>query len=105
MMLAVYRIRVVDVLSPDLVLRANARRLVGLAESRPEDEIVLDFTGVETIGRSFAHEYVVRRDASRKRIREENLPENIRKMLEIVRNPPSKESWLPPIDDAAVLTL
>jgi len=102
----IYHIRVVDILSPDLALRANARRLFELVESRAEDEVVLDFAGVETIGRSFAHEYVVRRDSSRKRVTEVNVPENVRRMLDIVKvAKTTRERWLPPPEQVNRLVL
>ncbi len=102
----VYHIRVVDWLSPDLVLREEARRIFELIESRQEELVVVDFTGVKSISRSFAHEYLVRRDISTKRIREENLPLNVSKMFEIARVvSSSKERWLPPPNEHNTIKL
>jgi len=72
--------------SNDLALRDIADALFEDIESLPESEVVIDFSGVTTITRSFAHQYSLRKKSSKKDISEVNMPTNIRKMFDIVEN-------------------
>jgi len=89
-------VRTAEVVSRDLALREEARRFFELVDSRPEDKVVVDFEGVRSISRSFAHKCTVRKTFSNKNIREINLPLNISKMQEIVKAPKHPQRWLTP---------
>lgn len=87
-------VSVVEKISADLALRTVADDLVDWLESLPTDRITLDFTGVHSISRSFAHQYVSRKKTSTKQINEINLPDNIAKMFWVVENPARNPSLL-----------
>ncbi|MBE0518910.1 MAG: DUF4325 domain-containing protein [Thermoplasmata archaeon] len=97
-------VRLVDILSPNLLLRCNARELFFSFERFSDEEIIVDFSGIRTITRSFAHEYSQRKNRSSRTIVERSLPENIRKMLLVVRST-SKRNALSEIDATPVVTL
>jgi hypothetical protein len=50
------------------------------------DVVQIDFSGVSSISRSFAHQYLQRKNESKKIIKEINLSENIARMFDAVRN-------------------
>lgn len=81
-------IRLAEVVYEDLALRDSAARVFDMVEGSPEPEIVIDFSGVRSISRSFADEYVNRRSGSTKSIREVNIPENVQRMIDVVSHAP-----------------
>jgi hypothetical protein len=78
-------IRVADMLSTDLALRDTATRLILYADGLANPQVILDFSNVRSVTRSFAHEYCIRKREARKRIREENVPENVAKMFAVAQ--------------------
>ena len=46
--------------------------------------VIMNFEGVEFIGRSFAQEYLNRKHLASFEVVEKNMPEDIRKMFEII---------------------
>jgi len=94
----------VEILSPNLALRSNACELFRSFERYSGKEIIIDFSEIRTMTRSFAHEYYQRKNRSSRTIVERNLPENIRKMLLVVRST-SKRNALSEIDATPVVTL
>ncbi|HIH18343.1 TPA: STAS-like domain-containing protein [Candidatus Micrarchaeota archaeon] len=76
-----------DMLSPDLALRDTADRLFDTVEDSPDKKIVMDFSKVRSVTRSFAHQYSIRKKASSKSIVEKAVPVNIRKMFMAIRRP------------------
>jgi len=66
------------------MLRGVADSFFDELERIKEDSIVVDFEGVRSISRSFAHQYVLRKRTSTKKIVEANVPENVSKMLRII---------------------
>ncbi len=78
------RIKISEVLSKDLALRNNANILFKKLDLVKSDKIVLDFKNVESITRSFAHQYKENKLKSDKLILEENVPLNISKMFVVV---------------------
>ena len=71
-------------LSENLSLRDLAKDFFKELESMPTKEIVLDFKGIRSISRSFAHEYLVQKEKSQKVFNEINMPENVKRMISIV---------------------
>ncbi|MFH1585144.1 MAG: hypothetical protein ABIB79_00060 [archaeon] len=51
-----------------------------------EAEIELDFSGIEFISRSCADEYLKRKQISKKKIVEANMPEEVCSMFNVVQN-------------------
>jgi len=80
-----------DHLSEDLTTRNGASRFFELIGSSRADMVVINFEKVRSITRSFADEYVKCKRASSATICEENVPINVRKMLEIVSAPVGKK--------------
>ncbi|MFA6329474.1 MAG: DUF4325 domain-containing protein [Candidatus Micrarchaeia archaeon] len=85
------RVVVKDVVAQDLALRASADRLFDKINSLRVDTVMVDFSKVRSISRSFAHQYVVRRSESQKKVAEAHVPENVRKMLAVVEEPAPKK--------------
>ena len=79
-------IRISEKVSKDLALRDIADALFDDIESLTESAVVIDFSEVTSIARSFAHQYSLRKKSSKKDISEINMPINIRKMFDIVEN-------------------
>lgn len=74
-------IAIAEALSPNLALRDSASAFLDSVEAEDCTEIVIDFTRVDSITRSFAHEYLSRSRSSSKRITEKNLPDCVQKMF------------------------
>lgn len=80
------RIIVKDVLSEDLLLRdvvGNLFKRINLVKSK---EVILDFKGVKSISRSFAQEYLNNKITLSKKLKEENVSLNLKKMFHVVNN-------------------
>ena len=80
----VYKVEIL--LSSNLMLRSAADLLFDTLSNEGSETIELDFSGIESISGTFAHQYLRRRDSSSMKIIESNMPDNIRKMLEVVKN-------------------
>ena len=50
----------------------------------PEDKIQIDFSNICSIRRSFAHQFITRKNRSHKTITEINMSENVEKMFRII---------------------
>jgi hypothetical protein len=72
---------------PLLMLRSTVKTLFDKLESVEQDRVILDFSNVEFMSRSFADEYLTAKKLMSKRIAEQHLPLEVRRMLEIVGNP------------------
>ncbi|MDE1837958.1 MAG: hypothetical protein KGJ23_15255 [Euryarchaeota archaeon] len=78
-------LKVADAVGPMLVLRETAASFFSKVNSTPSPTVVVDFSGTTFMSRSFAHEYLVRKAASRKSVHQRNVPEEARRMLALVR--------------------
>ena len=87
-------VRIAEKISADLALRNVADDFFDLIESLPSNNLTVDFAGVRSISRSFAHQYTTRKKTCSKLINEINMPDNVVKMLEIVRNSSYKSKYL-----------
>jgi hypothetical protein len=77
-------IEIDKILSQDLALRHRAIAFFDYLDSLLEDQIMIDFCNVRTISRSFAQEYMTRKNHSRKAIVEINMPANVSEMFLVV---------------------
>ena len=68
-----------------LGMNISAKELFEEINNSPNPNIVIDFTGIIAMGRSFAQEYIYQKMKSDKNIFEENLPEDVEKMFEVVK--------------------
>ena len=81
-------------ISADLALRSFADRFFQYLNSLDQEKIIVDFSGIRSMSRSFAHEYCIKKRESKKMISEIKVPDNIMKMFSIV-----KESGRKPLID------
>ena len=85
------RLFLADIISPRLFLRDTAARLFSDINKVSDNRVILDFTSVESISRSFAHEYLLRKKQSKKEITEDHLPINVVKMFDAIINSGNKQ--------------
>ena len=83
----ILRISLKRAIAPYLALRASADRLFDRIESSPNKEAVIDFSGIETITRSFAHQYALRKQSSQKNISEARIPSSIKSVMVLSAKP------------------
>jgi len=74
----------------DLALRDSANRFFDQLEKTPSKSITVSFTGIKSISRSFAHQYLARKADSTKEILESDVPEVVSKMFAVVQRPGKK---------------
>ena len=77
-------VRICEEISSHLILRDQTDLFFEKLNTKSEENIVIDFSNVVLISRSFADQYILRKARSHKRIAECNLPENVQKMFQIV---------------------
>jgi hypothetical protein len=73
-----------DELSSNLAFRDSANRLFEHIDSLNKASIVVDFSGVESITRSFAHQYILNKNRSNKQIVERGVPSEIKPVFDLV---------------------
>lgn len=77
-------------ISPDLALRNSAKKFFKRINRLAYDTIIVDFTRVTSITRSFADEYLNQKKKSKKTILDANIPETVLKMFKVVEKKPKK---------------
>jgi hypothetical protein len=70
----------------------------------PEDKIQIDFSNICSISRSFAHQFITRKNRSHKTITEINMSENVEKMFRIIDSEITNKSKLLDIESMQVVT-
>ncbi len=80
------RVKIFQVVGPDLATRNGCDKLFELLEQKPERKITLDFSNVSSISRSFAHQYLMKKNLSEKVILEVQVPILVQRMLDFVKN-------------------
>jgi len=85
-------INVASMLTPNLALRETAAKFVLYVENLPNPEVILDFSDVRTITRSFAHEYSTRKRDLHRRITETNVSPDVSKMFAVVQDARAKRA-------------
>lgn len=70
---------------PALGMRASCDELMDYIESLPYESVTVDFDTFTIASRSFVHQYLLRKERSRKMISEINLHPVIARMLETVK--------------------
>ena len=90
------KIVVKDFISADLALRSSADRLFQFISSSPGSQVMIDFKGIRSITRSFAHQYFLRMKECFKTITEINMPDNVRKMFDVVKEPRERSRVINP---------
>lgn len=70
--------------SSNLAFRHSADDLFEYIDSLSTQKVVIDFSGIKSITRSFAHQYIVNKTKSDKQIAECEIPLTIKPMFELV---------------------
>jgi hypothetical protein len=83
-------ISIKNLISKDLSLRDTAQAFFRDLQKQNDKNIMVDFTDVRSISRSFAHEYLLQKENSPKKIDEINMSEHIQRMFDIVKNADTK---------------
>lgn len=81
-----------DFLSKDLSLRDLNKNLFNEISKLDSKEVILDFSDVLSMSRSFAQEYSLRKKLSKIKIIEKNQSKNVKAMLNVIQfnNPKTK---------------
>jgi len=79
--------------SADLALRDWADGFFDKVEAMPGEKITVDFSGVHSISSSFAHQYLLRKSRTKKKIEELNMPQNVKKMFDVVKKPAGRDRF------------
>jgi hypothetical protein len=74
-----------DFLSKDLSLRDLNKDLFNKINKVSSKEIILDFSDVLSMSRSFAQEYVLRKKSSKVKIIEKNQSKDVKSMLKVIQ--------------------
>jgi len=91
-----------------LATRQSARDLFELIQATEEENIVLDFAGIETVSRSFFDELLSREKYFRllsKNVIYENLSPDLEKMMEVVRTSDTRSMTYRTIGNASMTTI
>jgi hypothetical protein len=84
-------LKVSQVVGPDLATRNGCDNLFKQIQQIQDVKVTLDFSGISSISRSFAHEYFVKKNMSIKTVSETHVPLSVKQMLEFVKKKPSKK--------------
>ena len=76
----------------DLALRSWADELFNSLAERKGQVFILDFSNIEFVSRSFAHEYLKEKKTFGASIREKNMNANVKQMFELAAQLPSKKN-------------
>lgn len=78
--------------STNLFIRKNAINFFNTKIEKAEmDNVAVDFKDVTSISYSFAHEYLLNKRKSHKKINEVNVPDKIQKMFDIIESSDSPQ--------------
>jgi len=78
------KIQIARVISKNLLFRDSANELFDSINNSEAPEIVIDFNSVQSITRSFAHQYLINKEKSKKNIINVNIPPTIKTMFELI---------------------
>ena len=96
--------RVSEAIAPDLMFRGVADAFFDELERLESKTITLDFAAVKSVSRSFAHQYAIRKKASKKEIKEINVSKEMMRMFELVnRSQKSSRMTLPRVSKVQVI--
>ncbi|MDR1819310.1 MAG: hypothetical protein LBR15_03555 [Methanobrevibacter sp.] len=84
--MSVKKLIIKELINSSLEFNAAATDLINEIENMGEDEIIIDFTDVVFISRSFAQAYVSGKIKSFKTVKEVNIPVEVEPMLKMIEN-------------------
>lgn len=70
--------------SSNLSFRHTANKLFDDINKIETKNIIIDFCDIQTISRSFAHQFLIRKKETKKKITEINMNEDVKKMFKVV---------------------
>jgi hypothetical protein len=82
-------------ISTNLAFRRSADDFFDRLNSLDESKILIDFSGIESITRSFVHQYIINKVKSDKQILDINVPLDIMPMFELVERQRSEQRASP----------
>ncbi|VUT27724.1 MAG: hypothetical protein SYNGOMJ08_00274 [Candidatus Syntrophoarchaeum sp. GoM_oil] len=82
---------VAEYISQHLAFRDSADDFFSYMNNFDESDLIIDFSGVESITRSFAHQYMKNKEKTKKRITERNIHSNVMQMFELVKKQKSEQ--------------
>ena len=81
-MIAIHVIFIRDFISEDLKIKKSAATLVEkLIEDIPSNDIIIDFSNVNSITLEFVHQYLISKRKIKKEIHEVNLPSYVESII------------------------
>jgi anti-anti-sigma regulatory factor len=87
------KIKVAELLGMrDLALRSWAEELFKFLAEKQGHAFVLDFSDIDFVSRSFAHEYLKEKHAFKTSIQEKNMNSNVKQMFTLAAQPPIKKN-------------
>jgi len=72
--------------SSNLGMRSSAKQFFNELNNIFDKEVVINFENVDFMSRSFAQEYIQQKKRTSKVIKEINIPKDVGRMLDVVRN-------------------
>lgn len=78
-------IKIGETIHSNLGMNSSARNLFKELNNSPAENITIDFSNVIFMSRSFTQEYLFQKLNSNKNIIEQNIPENVQKMFDVVK--------------------
>lgn len=79
------KINIEEIIHSNLGMNSSARNLFKELNNSPADNITIDFSNVIFMSRSFTQEYLFQKLNSHKHIIEQNVPDNVQKMFDVVK--------------------
>jgi len=89
--------------SSHLALRLTADSLFNEIEDLKTETVVIDFSSIHFISRSFAHQYLRRKNDSKKQISEVNMNTSVQEMLRMVLSNKTR-SILPDLSNVRIVS-
>ena len=78
-------IQLAEFISKDLIFRDSVTEIFNYINESELSKIFIDFQNIQSITRSFAHQYVITKEQSKKTIINVNMAPNIQRMFELIR--------------------
>lgn len=98
-------IRIKNVIPNDLALRDMADSFFDQMEAMTEERIEIDFSDIRSISRSFAHQFIARKNKSCKTITMIDTPECVEKMFKVIDNDITNKSKILNLESMQVVTI
>jgi hypothetical protein len=81
-MIAIHVIFIRDFISEDLEIKKSAAIFIQkLIEDIPSDDIIIDFSNVNSIAPEFVYQYLISKRKIKKKIHEVNLPSHVESII------------------------